>query len=337
MLGATYFLVEYFIVNSYQTRLHSAQSHSDVAREVFKVKASALSELSEQLNEDAFNAAVELILNTRGRVVVSGVGKSGLVGRKICATLASTGTPSFFMHPTEAFHGDLGMLKSMDTMLLISYSGETEELLKLVQPLKNLAVPIISLTGKPQSTLAQCSDAHLEVAVDFEVCPNNLAPTTSTTVTMSMGDALAVALAKARGFAPEDFALRHPGGSLGKQLLARVADHMYKDNLPVCTPTTSLCDAISVITEGRLGLCVVEVDSKIVGIVTDGDLRRALQTHADFTQVTVAQVMTQNPKMVAPSLRLAEAQEYMKAHRIKSLVVSADGRTLAGVLDVYCQ
>ncbi|MFI5222342.1 MAG: SIS domain-containing protein, partial [Bacteroidia bacterium] len=242
------------------------------AKDVFKIEAKSVSDLSDQLTED-FSKAVDAILNIRGRVVVTGLGKSGLIGRKISATLASTGTPSFFMHPVEAFHGDLGVVKNLDLVIGISYSGETEELLKLIPFFKTNKIKFIGITGNPGSTLAKNSDFHLNVKVYKEACPLELAPTSSTTATLAMGDALAVALMKARNFQPEDFAQFHPGGSLGRKLLTTVEDAMFKKDLPMVKLSDSVKTVINTMSSGRLGLAVVIDQNKITGIITDGDLR----------------------------------------------------------------
>ncbi len=244
--------------------LHTQPNFVKIAVQSLQAQSRALNQIAEQLG-DEFDAAIRLILNCCGRVIVSGVGKSGLVGKKISATLASTGTPSFFIHPTEAYHGDLGMIKPEDLVILISYSGETDEVIKLIPSLNEFGNPLISIVGNRNSTIAKHSGIVLDVAVEREICPNNLAPTTSTLATMAMGDALAVALIKARNFKPMDFARFHPGGSLGRRLLARVRDVMRKDNLPIVAPQTTARDCLFTMTTGRLGLVLVVESGRLQG------------------------------------------------------------------------
>jgi arabinose-5-phosphate isomerase len=265
------------------------------------------------------------------------VGKSGIIAQKIAATLASTGSPAFFLHPTDAFHGDLGMLQTQDVVMAISYSGETEELLRLIPFLVNREIPIIALTGNPLSTLARHSHFHLNVAVEKEACPLALAPTSSTTATLAMGDALAVALMYARDFRPEDFARFHPGGSLGKKLLTTVESIMVKENLPTCTISATMKSVISTITKGKLGLVVIteENSRKILGIITDGDLRRAMDTQENlFFQLVAENVMTSSPKTIPLSTSMANAEQYMTEWKITSLIVAEEG-LLLGVVQVY--
>jgi len=284
---------------------------------------------------DEFITAVNLILQTEGRVVVCGMGKSGLVGKKMTATFASTGTPSFFMHPAEAFHGDLGMLAREDLLILISYSGETEEIINLLPSVKHFGNKIISIVGNIQSTMAQNSDVILNVKVEREVCPNNLAPTTSTLATMGMGDALAVALIKERNFQAEDFARYHPGGSLGRRLLTRVSDVMHTKNLPVITADASLKETVLTISEGRLGLVVVTDRKQVRGIVTDGDLRRALVKKVDMNQAEVKDIMTQNPVTIVPDMMLIDAESLMMEKKIKALVVTDERKNMLGILEIF--
>ena len=246
------------------------------ALEVIDIEIASLQHMKKNL-DDNFNDAIDSILASDGRLIICGMGKSGIIGRKISASLSSTGTFSFFMHPGEAFHGDLGMVKPEDTMLLISYSGETEEVLKILPFLKENNNLIISLTGNTKSSLAEASDYHLDVSILEEACPLNLAPTTSTTATLVMGDAITVALMKKRNFKPEHFARYHPGGSLGKRLLSKVKHEMFTKNLPFVSSNATLVEMIDVITRGNLGLCIVEDAEETKGLVTDGDLRRALK------------------------------------------------------------
>jgi arabinose-5-phosphate isomerase len=305
------------------------------AKEVFQIEAKALADLSKQLDEN-FNKAVETVLKSKGRLVICGVGKSGLVGAKISATLASTGTPSMFMHPVEAFHGDLGMLKKEDVLVAISYSGETEELLKLIPYIKAASIKVIGMSGNPKSTLAKNSDYHLNVKVYKEACPLELAPTSSTTATLAMGDALAVALMKARNFKPEDFAKFHPGGSLGRKLLTTVESCMFKDKLPVVKPTDSIQQVINTMSSGRLGLAVVVAQNKVAGIITDGDLRRAMDKHtAKLFALTAKHIMTAKPRTINKKMMMAEAEELMNMHKITSLLVADAKGKLEGVVQIY--
>ncbi|MCU7940303.1 MAG: KpsF/GutQ family sugar-phosphate isomerase [gamma proteobacterium symbiont of Bathyaustriella thionipta] len=305
-----------------------------IAKESLTEQAKALINMSEELG-DEFVKAVNMILNTKGRVVVCGMGKSGLVGQKMTATFASTGTPSFFMHPAEAFHGDLGMLMRVDLLILISYSGETEEIINLLPSLKHFGNNIISIVGNVDSTMAKHSDVILSVKVEREVCPNNLAPTTSTLATMGMGDALAVALIKARNFQAEDFARYHPGGSLGKRLLTKVADVMHATNLPVITRDTPLKDAVVAISEGRLGLVVIVENVKVKGIVTDGDLRRALVKQIDMNQASIGEIMTISPITITPDTMLVDAEALMLEKKIKALIVADQNNHLSGILEIF--
>lgn len=282
-----------------------------------------------------FEKAVEIILATRGRVIVAGMGKSGIIGQKIAATLASTGTPSFFVHPGEAFHGDLGMIKPIDVMLLISNSGETEEVVRLLPFMQHQENRIIAMTGKGNSTLARNADVVLDVFVEREACNNNLAPTSSTTATLVMGDALAVALSEKRNFRPEDFARFHPGGSLGRKLLTRVADIMRKDNLPACPPQANFRAIVNEIGAGRLGLTLVMEGDHLHGIITDGDVRRAFDRFDDITAVTAEMIMTRAPKTVRDDKRFAEAEQEMLDKKINSLVVTGEDGKVVGVLQIY--
>ena len=308
--------------------------HLPIAKEALSAQAQAISQLAERLNGE-FQSAVELILRCKGRTVVCGMGKSGLIGQKMVATFASTGTPSFFLHPAEAFHGDLGMLKSIDTLVLISYSGETEELIKLIPSLKSFGNKIIAMTGNGQSTLAKHADIWLDISVEREVCPNNLAPTTSTLATMAMGDALAVALIAALDFKPMDFARYHPGGSLGRKLLTRVSDVMHT-NIPKVTRDTSFHDCLLVMTSSRLGLALVMDNDKLVGIVTDGDLRRALLDNPGVINECVASFMTAKPHTVKATAQLCEAEAYMQDHKIRALPVTAEGSDeVVGVVEIF--
>ena len=279
--------------------------------------------------------AVELILSMRGRVVVVGMGKSGIVGQKIAATLASTGSPAFFVHPGEAFHGDLGMIGQIDVALLISNSGETEEILRVLPFLQHQKNKIIVLTGNKSSTLAHHADVVLDVGVEREACNNNLAPTSSTTCTIVMGDALAVALSVARNFQPEDFARFHPGGSLGRKLLTRVRDVMHKQ-LPTVAVGTSLNQAILTMTEGRLGLVLVMDEAgRMKGLFTDGDLRRALLKSKSNLDDFVDHHMSVSPLTVAGTIRLVQAEELMRNHKVRFLVVTDEAARPIGLLELF--
>lgn len=307
-------------------------NYLQIARETLQVEEKALSRLSKNL-DDSFSDIVELILNCQGRLVIGGIGKSGLVGKKMVATFASTGTPSFFLHPTEAFHGDLGMLKPIDIVMLISYSGETDDVNKLIPSLKNFGNTIIALTGNPNSTLAKHADYVLDISVEREVCPNNLAPTTSVLVTMALGDALAVSLIKARDFQPADFAKFHPGGSLGRRLLCRVKDQM-QTCLPVTALHTPFTDCLTIMNEGRMGVALVMEQGELKGIITDGDIRRALSANSVQTLSKTAQeLMTSNPKTIHMDAFLSEADALMKAKKIHSLVVVDDNNKVVGLVE----
>ena len=304
------------------------------AKLTINLEVSAIQSMSERINE-SFERAIAIISGMNGRVVVVGMGKSGIIGRKIVATLASTGTPAFFVHPGEAYHGDLGMIRPTDVLLLISNSGETEEIIRLLPFLQHQNNSVIALTGNVNSTLARHADAVIDVAVEREACSNNLAPTSSTTCTLVMGDAIAVALSVQRNFQPEDFARFHPGGSLGKKLLTQVGDVMQRDNLPLCKPTDSFRDVVHIINHGRLGLAIVLHDNRLVGIVTDGDVRRAFDRDLNYKVVTAADIMTQCPRTIGPDVRFSIAEDEMRAAKINALVVVNGDNLLLGVLQIY--
>ncbi|MDN7142940.1 KpsF/GutQ family sugar-phosphate isomerase [Pseudomonas sp. JQ170] len=309
-------------------------NHLAIAKEALIAQAQAITQMAGRL-EGEFQNAVELILGCKGRTVVCGMGKSGLIGQKMVATFASTGTPSFFLHPAEAFHGDLGMLKPIDVLILISYSGETEELIKLIPSLKSFGNKFIAMTGNGQSTLAKHADIWLDISVEREVCPNNLAPTTSTLVTMAMGDALAVALIEAIQFKPMDFARYHPGGSLGRKLLTRVSDVMHSP-APVVSPDTSFHDCLLVMTQSRLGLTLVNENNQLVGIVTDGDLRRALLDNPGVVNQSVSAFMTARPHTIVADAQLSDAELYMRQKKIRALAVTAaDSEAVVGVVEIF--
>ena len=305
------------------------QAHSTMLTE-----AEAIGAMAARLDV-AFEAAIQTILSMQGRVVVVGMGKSGIIGQKIAATMASTGTPAFFVHPGEAFHGDLGMIKPIDVALLISNSGETEEIIRILPFLQYQQNRIIAMTGAPKSSLGRNAHVVLDVGVEREACNNNFAPTSSTTCTLVMGDALAMVLAAERDFQPEDFARFHPGGSLGRRLLTRVADVMNKDKLPICTPDASFKQVVHSINRGYLGLTLVMQDNVLEGIITDGDIRRAFDRDTDFTILCAQDIMSRTPKTVTPDMRFAEAEAYMRAEKVGSLVVQDDNNEVVGILRIY--
>ncbi|HDR9010746.1 TPA: KpsF/GutQ family sugar-phosphate isomerase [Burkholderia vietnamiensis] len=307
-----------------------------LARDVLDIEADAVRALRDQLDGD-FVQAVALLLGCRGRVVVSGIGKSGHIARKIAATLASTGTPAFFVHPAEASHGDLGMVTADDVFIGISYSGESEELVAILPLVKRIGAKLIAITGRAESSLGKLADVHLNAAVSKEACPLNLAPTASTTAALALGDALAVAVLDARGFGSEDFARSHPGGALGRRLLTHVRDVMRSgDDVPRVGLDATLSDALFQITEKRLGMtAVVDPDGRVAGIFTDGDLRRVLARDGDFRTLPIVDVMTRAPRTIGPDQLAVEAVELMERHRINQmLVVDANGM-LIGALNMH--
>jgi arabinose-5-phosphate isomerase len=303
--------------------------------QAIKDEAEALLDLIPKMDEN-FDLAVDLILRCKGKVIVTGVGKSGHIGAKIAATLASTGTPSFFINPLDVFHGDLGVMTHDDVVIAISNSGQTDELLRFIPMVLHMEIPIIGMSGNPSSLLAKYSTYHLYVGVKKEACPLNLAPTSSTTAALAMGDALAIALMQKRDFRPQDFAHFHPGGELGKRLLTTAQDVMRSDNLPVFPPDTHLGKAIMMVSEGKLGLGVAEVDGHIVGLITDGDIRRAIERwKAEFFNHSVSDIMTRTPKTVTPQTRITEIQHIMQTYKIHSVLVVNDDNQLLGVVDHY--
>ena len=308
----------------------------ELARRVLAIEADAVRALIERIDE-RFLAAVSLILERRGRVVVSGIGKSGHIARKIASTLSSTGTPAVFLHPAEALHGDLGMIEAGDVFIAISHSGESEELLNIVPQVKRRGAKLIALTGGRDSTLAKQSDVLLDAGVAQEACPHNLAPTASTTAALALGDALAVALLDARGFSADDFARSHPGGTLGRRLLTHVSDVMRSGaDLPVVSEDASFKQALLEISRGRMGMtAVLEAGQRVRGIFTDGDLRRALEKGVDLERTRIADVMTPGPRTIRPEALAVEAVQLMERHKINQLlVVDGDGR-LAGALNMH--
>ena len=311
------------------------ENYNNYAIKCLKDEAEAILDLIPQLTDD-FSKAVDLVLNSKGRFIITGVGKSGHVGAKIAATLASTGTPSFFVNPLDAYHGDLGMFTPDDVVMAISYSGNTDELLRFLPLLIDRKIPIIGVSGNPQSLLAQYSTCHLNIKVKREADPNNLAPTSSTTATIAMGDALACALIEARNFQPMDFAQFHPGGSLGKRLLSRVKDFMVSKNLPVVTLNQKISETIIEISKTKQGIAVAIDDSKIAGVVTDGDVRRAMQNHQDcFFDLTVKDIMSKSPKTILDTAKLQEAGDMMRQYNIHSLIVVNDKNELVGIIDAF--
>lgn len=309
---------------------------NEYAIKCFRDEAQAILDLIPML-DDNFTRAVQLIMECKGKVIVTGVGKSGHVGEKIAATLASLGTPSFFLNPLDAYHGDLGMIAPGDVVMAISYSGYTDELLRFIPLLIERNIPIIGLTGNPDSLLARYSACLLNIRVDHEADPLNLAPTSSTTTTMAMGDALACALVYERDFKAQDFAQFHPGGSLGKRLLSRARDYMVSEDLPIVRPDTKVVDAIITISNGKLGLAVVmDEDSKLTGIITDGDVRRAVQKHGrNMFDLTVTDIMTRNPKTIRPDANLSEVDSILRKYNIHALVVTDESDKVVGIIDSF--
>lgn len=302
-----------------------------VAKKVIQIEINGLQEIENNLN-DSFNIAVDKILNTHGRTIVCGMGKSGIIGKKIVASFASTGTPSYFMHPGEAFHGDLGMVQPADVFIAISNSGETDEILKLLPFLRDNGNYVISITGKPLSTLANNSHCHLDVSVSQEACPYQLAPTSSTTATLVMGDALTVALMEARQFRPENFARFHPGGSLGRRLLGKVKDAMIIEPLPIVSMDTPVSEIINVISAGKLGLTLVYSNNKVEGIITDGDLRRSIEKHKkNIFDLQAKDICSLNPLTISPDMSIQKAYQYMDDKAISALIV-INGSKPAGIL-----
>lgn len=309
----------------------------DIAKRVLRIEAEAVAALAGKLNSD-FEKAVEIIFNSKGRVVVTGMGKSGLVGKKIAATLASTGTPAFFLHPAEASHGDLGMVTSDDVIIAISNSGETEELIGLIPFLKRFNVGLISMAGNPDSTLSKAAGVTLDISVKEEACPMGVVPTASTTATMAMGDALAVALLTKRGFKEEDFASFHPGGSLGKKLFITVKDLMHTgDALPIVSPEAPMIKATVEISSKRLGVAVVaDADNKILGIITDGDLRRGIEKWGkDFFDMKTGEVMTKNPKAIFEEELAVKALSIMEKLSITSIIVPDSEGRAKGIIHLH--
>ncbi|TFW30773.1 KpsF/GutQ family sugar-phosphate isomerase [Massilia horti] len=317
---------------------NQAQRALQLARETLAIEADAIRALHERIgDDDGVARAVAVLFSCTGRVVVSGIGKSGHIGRKIAATLASTGTPAMFVHPAEAAHGDLGMVTAQDAFIAISNSGESSELMEILPVVKRMGTPLIAMTGRPGSRLAQLADVHLDISVAKEACPLNLAPTASTTVTLAMGDALAVALLDARGFKEDDFARSHPGGALGRRLLTHVRDVMRSgDAVPSVTPDVPLARALVEVSHKGMGMtAVVDQDRRPIGVFTDGDLRRLVERVQDFSTLTIRDVMHENPRRVRPEQLAVDAVAIMEEFRINQmLVVDADDR-LVGALHIH--
>ena len=317
-----------------------AQHRFDFAasgRRVFEIEQDALAAVAARI-DGAFTAACQAILAGRGRVVCTGMGKSGHVARKIAATLASTGTPAFYVHPGEAAHGDLGMVTDADIVLALSYSGESDELLLLLPALKRQGNAVIAMTGRPESSLAHEADVHLDVSVPAEACPLHLAPTSSTTASLAMGDALAVALLEARGFTADDFARSHPAGALGRRLLLHITDVMHGgDDVPRVGPDASVSEALVEMSRKRLGMtAVVDADGRLLGLYTDGDLRRSLDDDAvDLRATRIADVMTRGPKTIDADALAVEAAQLMEAHKINALLVVDGDQRVVGALNIH--
>ncbi|MVN91674.1 KpsF/GutQ family sugar-phosphate isomerase [Mucilaginibacter aquatilis] len=306
-----------------------------IAQRVFNDEIESLKEAAALIDEH-FSSTVDLILQSKGKVIITGAGKSGLIGKKISATLASTGTASFFMHPTEAFHGDLGMVGKEDVLILISYSGETDEVIKIIPFLKWNKNATISITGNPNSTIAKNTNHHLNVRITHEACALKLAPTSSTTATLVMGDALAVALMEARKFQPEDFARFHPGGSLGRKLLVKVKDLMRTEQLPFIDEDASFTDVLLRMSEGRLGMVIVGNKNYVKGVVTDGDLRRALLRNPNTSTQTVSSMMSSNPVIIPADELINQAEQLMIGRKITTILVgSPTDRTVSGIYQIY--
>lgn len=319
--------------NTQEERLIHSKAYGE---QCLRDEAQAILNLIPQLDEN-FEKAVELMYHCHGKVIVTGVGKSGNIGAKIAATLASTGTPAFFINPLDAYHGDLGAMTSEDVVLALSNSGQTDELLRFIPILLHMNVPIIGMSRNPDSLLAKYSTVHVKVYVEHEACPLNLAPTSSTTAALAMGDALAVALMRVRDFKPRDFAQFHPGGELGKRLLTTAEDVMRTDDLPIIPQDMHLGEAIIEVSRGKLGLGVALNDDKtIAGIITDGDIRRAMQKwQAEFFDHTVADIMTREPKTVLPNVKVSEIQRIMHRYKIHSVLVCDKEKHLLGIVDSY--
>jgi arabinose-5-phosphate isomerase len=316
--------------------LNKNEQFCQLGRSVIRTELEAISALEKRIDHH-FSNACQLLLSCQGRIVVMGIGKSGHIARKVASTMASTGTPALFVHPGEASHGDMGMITPQDLMLIFSYSGETPEIVNLLPTIKRLGVQLISVTGKPESTLALCADVHIEVSVSQEACPLGLAPTSSTTASLVMGDALAIALLEARGFTAQDFALSHPGGSLGKRLLMHIDSLMRTGNdIPHVKPDCLLNQALLEVTRKRLGMTtILDDEGHLAGVFTDGDLRRALDKGFDIYKTPIKEVMTRNSITLTPRLLAATALQVMQAHKITAIVVIDNDRKPVGVIHIH--
>lgn len=308
---------------------------TDIARKVFDIEIESLQHVATTIN-GSFTETVNALLGVTGKVIVAGMGKSGIIGKKIAATLASTGTPSFFLHPGEAFHGDLGMIENKDAIILISYSGETDEILKIIPFLKWNGNVIVSISGNKDSTLAKNSHHHIEIVIKREACPHELAPTSSTTATLVMGDALAMALMEARQFKAADFARFHPGGNLGRKLLIKVKDLMRRDQLPFVSLDTAFTALLLKMSEGRLGMTIVGDKDHVKGVVTDGDIRRALLKNPDTSTQSVENIMTPSPVIISEETLVEEAEQLMFQKKITTILIgSAEDHTVSGIYQIY--
>lgn len=308
----------------------------NTAKEVFEIEAKSIMALIDRLGDEFVNA-IDTLYSCKGRVVISGMGKSGLIGKKIAATLSSTGTPSYFLHPAESTHGDSGILTKGDIVIAISNSGETKELLQLLPIIKRLGIPIIAIVGNTSSTLGEKADITLDISVEREACPLNKAPTASTTATLAMGDALAMCLLKKRGFTADDFLLFHPSGSLGKGFLYTIEELMHQDvALPVIKENTKFSEAIEIITNKRLGIgVIVNNEGKTIGVITDGDIRRAIMKHPDISNVYVKEVMNNNPKFISKHDLAAKALQIMETYSITSLLINDDDLKPIGIIHIH--
>lgn len=319
-------------MNESEQRLTQVRTY---ATQCIKEEAEATLNLINQLDEN-FDKAVSLMFHCTGKVIVTGVGKSGNIGAKIAATLSSTGTPAFFVNPLDVYHGDLGVMTKDDVVLALSNSGQTDELLRFIPMVLHMNIPIIGMSANPNSLLAKYSTAHLKVWVEKEACPLNLAPTSSTTAALVMGDALAIALMRVRNFKPQDFAQFHPGGELGKRLLTTAQDVMRSDELPIIPKDMHLGEAIIHVSKGKLGLGVSLDNGKVIGLITDGDIRRAMERwQAEFFDHTVSDIMTREPKIVLPTTKITEIQQIMQQNKVHTVLVCDEERHFLGVVDHY--
>ncbi|MEX2271030.1 MAG: KpsF/GutQ family sugar-phosphate isomerase [Vicinamibacterales bacterium] len=306
----------------------------EIARRVLRTEANAINALTERLNGD-FERAIELLADCKGRVIVTGMGKSGIICRKIAATLSSTGTSAFFLHPAEAIHGDLGMVRADDIVVALSHSGETEELVRLLEAIRRIGAKLIALTGAPGSTLARAADVAIDCGIAEEACPMNLVPTASTTAALAMGDAIAMTLLEHKGFREEEFARLHPGGKLGRRLLRVEAAMHAGDQIPIVSPATPMADVIHEMSSKRLGMTCVASDGVLAGIVTDGDLRRQMAANRDLLSMTAAHVMTRTPATIGRECLAVDALRIMEERRITSVVVVGDGNAIEGVVHLH--